>query len=236
MIRLKNRIYQLFYPSFLKHKSELAYWSKIKSEEGILTNSHYQYYFTVHFSLSLEYYRGKRVLDIGCGPRGSLEWADMALERIGLDPLANKYKKLGTASHKMTYIPGSSASIPFSDGYFDIVTSFNSLDHVANLDKSIAEIVRVVKPGGLFLLLSELDHPPTSCEPISFSWDIVDRFSPYFHILEERHFERQGRGIYESIQMGVLYNHENPTYRYGIISAKFQRNKHQDSKSKLYKI
>ena len=29
--------------------------------------------------------------DIGCGPRGSLEWATMAAERVGLDPPVNKY-------------------------------------------------------------------------------------------------------------------------------------------------
>ena len=105
------------------------------------------------------------MLDIGCGPRGSLELADTALERVGLDPLAKEYLKLGDASHMMTYVASRSESIPFADGYFDIVCSFNSFDHVADLKRTIiAEIVRVVKPGGLFLLLSEVNHAPTKTE------------------------------------------------------------------------
>lgn len=163
------------------------------------------------------------VLDIGCGPRGSLEWAEKALERVGLDPLAKDYLKLGAASHRMTYIASGSESIPFADGYFDIVCSFNSLDHVADLKRTIAEIVRVVKLGGLFLLLSEVNHAPTKCEPTTFSWDIVQSFTPYFEILEERHFDKKDGGMYENILANVPYDHSNKACHCGIISVKFQR-------------
>ena len=39
-----------------------------------------------YFNLDKSFYKNKRILDVGCGPRGSLEWDDMALERVGLDP------------------------------------------------------------------------------------------------------------------------------------------------------
>jgi len=55
-------------------------------------------------------------LDIGCGPRGSLEWADMTKERYGLDPLANEYLKLGADKHKMKYVASGAEKIPFEDG------------------------------------------------------------------------------------------------------------------------
>ena len=88
-------------------------------------------------------------MDIGCGPRGSLEWAEMATVRVGLDPLAESYRELGTEEHRMQYVASGSENVPFPDGTFDIVTSFNSLDHVHNLNKTIREIKRVLKPGGL---------------------------------------------------------------------------------------
>lgn len=53
--------------------------------------------------------------NIGYGPRGSLEWANNAKERIGLDPLANKYLKLGTQNQSMKYISGVSENIPFTE-------------------------------------------------------------------------------------------------------------------------
>lgn len=71
----------------------------------------------------------------------------MASERVGLDPLVDGYRALGIGQHKMTYVKGGSEKIPFPDGHFDIVTSFNSLDHVDNLDATVAEITRVTAPG-----------------------------------------------------------------------------------------
>jgi len=49
--------------------------------------------FLDYFGLSKDFYKGKKILDIGCGPRGSLEWADMTLERVGLDPPGRKILK-----------------------------------------------------------------------------------------------------------------------------------------------
>ena len=87
--------------------------------ERVLDNSHYPKFFTTHFGLTKNYYEDKRILDIGCGPRGSLEWADMALERIGLDPLADIYLANGANKHKMTYVNGRVESMSFDDDSFD---------------------------------------------------------------------------------------------------------------------
>jgi ubiquinone/menaquinone biosynthesis C-methylase UbiE len=212
-----------FFPEKYKEIHELAYWKAQKGKEGTLRNDHYQYFYTDHFGLSSSFYSGKRVLDIGCGPRGSLEWADMASERIGLDPLANKYLKLGASDHKMRYLSAHSESIPFPDGYFDVVCSFNSLDHVSDLKATIAEIIRVVKPGGLFLLLSDVNHNPTACEPIEYSWDIVRSFQPHFEILEAKHYEKKADGLYQSVREAIPYDHRDTRRRYGALSAKFRK-------------
>ena len=106
---------ELHFFSFLKVKEffELYYWKYKKTKEKQLGNSHYKFFFTTYFSLDEKFYRDKTVLDIGCGPRGSLEWANMAKERIGLDPLADKYLKLGAENHQMTYVNGYTEELPF---------------------------------------------------------------------------------------------------------------------------
>src|ERR1700750_1603884 len=84
-----------------KGEHELAYWRERTGIEGTLRNAHYETLYTDMFRVDRDFYRGKRVLDIGCGPRGSLEWAIEAQERVGLDPLVEQYKDLGIHRHAM---------------------------------------------------------------------------------------------------------------------------------------
>jgi SAM-dependent methyltransferase len=179
--RATQPIFLAAFPAAYKRRSELAYWNgRFKAEKGSLNNSHYEPLFTTVYGLTRDDFKGKRVIDIGCGPRGSLEWATMAAERVGLDPLVNKYLGLGTSRHQMKYVEAPSESIPFPDGYFDIVTCLNALDHVDDLQKTIAEIKRVTRPDGLFLLSVEIDHPPSGTEPITISEQDMDQFRPEF--------------------------------------------------------
>lgn len=209
-------------PGRFKSYMELKYWNHRLRQEGKLENEHYKHFYTSHFDLSEEDWTGAVVLDIGCGPRGSLEWADMTKERYGLDPLAKEYLKLGANEHKMKYVSGRAEAIPFPDQYFDIVSSFNNIDHVDDLDQSISEVKRVLKHGGLFLLLTEVGHDPTPTEPIEIDFSTVKAFQPEFELLAERHYERLAPGMLKSIDEGTAYDHANKTKRYGILSAKFR--------------
>jgi ubiquinone/menaquinone biosynthesis C-methylase UbiE len=209
--------------TLIKRASELLYWMYARARYGRFSNDHYIQIYTDHFGLSPAHYTGKRILDIGCGPRGSLEWAEMAAERVGLDPLADQYQSLGAANHRMQYVASGAESIPFPDGHFDVVCSFNSLDHVDHLDRVIAEIGRVVKPGGLFLLITDVNHAPTLTEPLTFSWDIVHRFIPPLELVEARRFEKKAGGVYQSLFRGTTYDDADSTSRYGILSARFRK-------------
>jgi SAM-dependent methyltransferase len=162
-----------------KQEAELAYWTQRRRVEGELGHTHYQTFYTEEFGLTPDDYAGKRVLDIGCGPRGSLEWADMALERVGLDPLVDEYRRLGIDRHAMSYVAAGAEAIPFEDEHFDIVVAFNSLDHVDDVDSAIREMTRVTKRGGTGLLLVEVNHAPTLAEPQTLELDVLDRFSDW---------------------------------------------------------
>jgi len=187
--RVGGAIFRTVLPVAHKHRAELTYWrGRYDDENGQLGNAHYEPLYTMVFGLATADFAGKTVLDIGCGPRGSLEWADMVKERVGLDPLADEYLKLGAARHKMKYVKAPSERIPFSDGYFDIVTCLNALDHVDDLDATIAEVKRVTRPGGLFLLSTEIDHPPTSTEPVTITAEALRHFEPEFDVLWSRSF------------------------------------------------
>lgn len=212
-----------------KGEAELAFWESRLEQQGTLTNDHFEYFYTTHFGLEKAFYRDKKILDIGCGPRGSLEWATGAGLRIGIDPLAEAYRRLGTNRHCMRYIACGAEHLPFPDASFDIVCAFNSLDHVDNLDQVIGEINRVVAPQGSFLLLTDVHRHPTVLEPSAFSWDITARFLPEMDMVEQRRieysvFSPEGFGdMYQSLIRGTRYNIKNAKERDGILSARFHK-------------
>lgn len=214
-----------------KYASELSFWRRANVDHGgdlRPSHGHYAHFYTEHFGLTMQSYAGKRVLDIGCGPAGSLEWADMVEERVGLDPLADAYRTMHPFPHKMRYVAAPSEAIPYPDGHFDVVCSFNSLDHVDHLGRTIAEIKRVLAVGGFFLLLTEVHPKATTNEPQVFGWNVVERFGPEFALLESAQFEKHRMGLYQSLwlDMGCSvtpFDHLNPTPRYGVLSAKFAR-------------
>lgn len=173
----------------LKEWKEFRYWRRKQAEETNLTNAHYAYFYTECFGLAPEDYRGHRILDVGCGPRGSLEWATVAAEAVGVDPLADRYRALQTRKQRMTYVNAYAEKMPFADGYFDDAFCFNALDHTADFRAALKEISRVLRPGGRLLVITEVNHEPTLAEP--------NCIMPYeLAALIESKFDFKTRGLY----------------------------------------
>ena len=68
---------------------------------------------------------------------------------------------MGSKDHKMTYKKAYVENLPFPDNYFDVISSFNSLDHVENMEIACKEITRTLKNNGLFLLIVDIHTMPT---------------------------------------------------------------------------
>ncbi len=216
---LSRVLHFIFGKRILKQKFEWIFWKNVYRKEKQLTNHHYEEFFTEHFGIEKAFYTDKKILDIGCGPRGSLDWAGEAKERIGLDPLADKYRTIAPAESFTKLVQGNAEHIPFEAEYFDVISSFNSLDHVDDLDQVISEIKRVLKPGGVFLLITDIHATPTLTEPSAFDWDIIEKFEPEFESHEEKHFE--GEHLWRSIRNGVPFDHSDGTDRVGILTVRF---------------
>lgn len=214
----------------IKNSAELAFWQNRQQQQGVLTNTHFEYFYTTQFGLEKTFYCDKKILDIGCGPRGSLEWADVASLCVGVDPLADAYRQLGTDPHRMNYVACGAETLPFPNTTFDVVCSFNSLDHVDDLGQVITEIQRMLVSGGLFLLITDIHHQPTVLEPHAYSWDIVDGFLPGLEVIDQKQIEHTVFGpegfsdIYRSLQQGTPYDHNNLSQRSGVLAVKFCKN------------
>lgn len=209
-----------------KKNSELDFWKgMLEKDGGVFVNSFYTDYYITHFDFKYEDYKDKKILDIGCGPSGSLEWADMAKVRIGLDPLIHDYYKLngGTLEHKMKYVCAYSEDMPFADETFDFVFSLNSLDHVDDLDDTISEIKRVLKIGGYFSCLVDANHDPTPCEPITIDFNLKEKFFPEFELIHEQAYESILYGMNNNIKKKLYYDWDNPEKRGAILLLKFKK-------------
>lgn len=103
------------------------------------------------FGLDYNFFINKDVLEIGCGPSGIIFQIDTAKHRIGIEPM--ELGNLVSEDWKKSIVKkGVGEELPFEDNSFDIVISFNALDHAINPDGVIRETHRVLRDNGDFLL------------------------------------------------------------------------------------
>ena len=207
----------------LGRRAELRFWETAMTD-GRLAGGDRKAFFMTHVELDRSFYAGKRILDVGCGPRGELDWAEMAAERVGLDPLAARYLELmpQEARERMRYVEGVAERMPFADSAFDVVVSINSLDHVEDVGRAAEEIKRVLAPSGTFLLFTELGHRARLTEPQVFSWEILELFAPELEPVYERRFEDSGGGIDLSVERAEPYDESRPPHP-GVLVARLEK-------------
>ena len=112
----------------------------------------------VNAAYLLPYLRpGLRILDFGCGPGtvsvglagavapGELHGVDMEESQIELARAFAKYMDLENAIFHVADV----TDMPFEDGFFDIAHCHNVLMHIPDTQSVLAEVKRVLKPGGI---------------------------------------------------------------------------------------
>ena len=105
---------------------------------------------------------GARVLEVGCGPGHlSIRLAHqhrLQVTGLDLDPAmigrasAGADRPGGGDQHRPSFVVGDVASLAFPDGSFDLVVSTLSMHHWADPAAGLAELGRVLRPGGRALI------------------------------------------------------------------------------------
>ena len=105
----------------------------------------------LEMELVRRYGTGLDVLEAGCGTGLLLdETARVARNTIGLDLSRSM---LGLAQHRgLPVVQGSLTALPLPDQSVDLVYSMKVLAHVPPIREALAELARVVRPGGHLLL------------------------------------------------------------------------------------
>lgn len=99
-------------------------------------------------------WKGKAVLDLGCAGGFMAEALDDRGAKVtGIDPAKDAIAaaRAHAGNRDITYDVGVGEALPYRDSQFDSVVCVDVLEHVADLDKVLMEVARVLKPEGLFL-------------------------------------------------------------------------------------
>ncbi|WP_242441383.1 class I SAM-dependent methyltransferase [Stenotrophomonas maltophilia] len=135
--------------------------------------------------------QGKRVLDVACGEGyGSRILSNAASSVVGVDisaeAVAHAQGKYACGS--LEFVEASAASLPFPDDSFDVVVSFETIEHHDQHEEMLSEIRRVLRPGGL-LVLSSPNKQYYSIEPgYSNPYHVKELFREELLALAGRHF------------------------------------------------
>jgi SAM-dependent methyltransferase len=100
-----------------------------------------------------------RVLDVGCGEGqvGRLAVREGASVVVGIDPTWSQVAVAAERAGGASYGRAGAGALPFADGAFDAVVACLVFEHIRDVDAAIAEVGRVLEPGGRFLFF--LNHP-----------------------------------------------------------------------------
>ena len=99
-----------------------------------------------------------RVLDIGCGDgQISRLAASQGATVVGIDPTWNCVSVAQRRGGGASFLRSGAGRLPFADASFDAAVACLVFEHIDDVDDAIAEVGRVLAPGGRFCFF--LNHP-----------------------------------------------------------------------------
>lgn len=165
----------------------------------------HRYYFIVDFI------EGKNICDLACGEGyGSSLLAMTAKSVIGVDidknTIASASKKY--QNNNLKYIQSDALNTPFEDNQFDVVVSFETLEHLAEHQQLLEEFSRILKYDGL-LIISTPDIDVYSSRDDHNEFHIKELSAEEFSNLIDENFNHQITYGQQFHYMSVIESHDN---------------------------
>ena len=123
-------------------------------------------------------WQGRDVLDLGCAGGFMAEaLAQRGANVTGIDPAEGTIEVARQHARKsglgIGYDVGFGEALPYADASFDAVVCVDVLEHVADLNQVLAQVARVLRPGGLFLFDTINRNPLARLATITLAEDVL---------------------------------------------------------------
>ncbi len=143
------------------------------------------------YFLAREVARGLDVLDVAAGEGyGSAFLAQTARSVVGVDcdaaSVAHASAAYGAAN--LRFLSGDARRLPLPDAAFDLVVSFETLEHFGEHDAFLAEVRRVLRPGGRLLLSTPERDTYSPADTAANPYHVRELSRVEFGALLRRHF------------------------------------------------
>ncbi|MDA3041160.1 MAG: class I SAM-dependent methyltransferase [Actinomycetota bacterium] len=163
------------------------------------------------------------ILDVGTG-EGQVARAltETGSRVIGIDPFPAQTAEASRRGGGPSYALAGAAAIPLADDSVDAVVACLVFEHIDDVDEAIAEVARVLRPGGRFLFL--LNHPLLQTPGSGWIDDqILDppeqywRIGPY--LIEQSTVEQVQRDVWVRFVHRPLSRYLNTLIAHGLSLA-----------------
>ena len=160
------------------------------------------------------------VLDVGCGDgQISRLLAAAGAAVVGADPTWNQIDVAQRRGGGAAYVRSGAAELPFADASFDAAVACLVFEHIDDVDGAIAEIARVVRPGGRFSFF--LNHPLLQTPGSGWIDDhTIDPPEQYWRIgaylVEQDSVEQVERGVFIRFVHRPLSRYLNALAEHGL--------------------
>jgi SAM-dependent methyltransferase len=153
-----------------------------------------QWFLGLPLARALELIPAPLVLDVATGtgrlPRALLRQPAFDGRVIGLDlsrrMLREAVRRTAQFADRLTYMWQDARRLPFDDGAFDAVTFLEALEFTPNPREALAELVRVLRPGGVLLVTNRVGRDAKLLPGRAFSRDAFERLLREFPLEEVR--------------------------------------------------
>jgi ubiquinone/menaquinone biosynthesis C-methylase UbiE len=172
---------------------------------------------------------GRKLLEIGCGLGNDLcQLARRGLDVTGIDiaPRAVHLARQHLASHGLSgdVSFGNCECLDYADDSFDIVYSSGVIQHTPDIEASIDEILRVLRPSGTLIII--LYHRHSWFRLLSkltgTNIEFADAEAPIIRTFSRSELRRLF-GNAADVRITMEHYRPSPTVRRGVLSALFNR-------------